>query len=46
MPTKHQEDKIELLYPTPFLTQEQADELYKSYYSKYQSLMQGIQNLK
>jgi hypothetical protein len=45
MPCRNQPTKIELLYPTPFLSREQAEELYESYYSKYQHLIQDIQNL-
>ena len=46
MPCRNQSTKIELLYPTPFLSKEQADELYESYYSRYQHLIQDIKNLK
>lgn len=45
MPTKLGEGKIELLYPTPFLTEEQADKLHDSYYAKYEDIINQIEEL-
>ena len=45
MTTRTGEGKIELLYPTPFLTEEQAEKLHEKYYAKYQDVINQIEEL-
>jgi len=45
MPIKNGDGRIELLYPTPFLTEEQAEKLHVQYYEKYQEIINKIENL-
>jgi len=45
LPTKTDEARIELLYPMPFLTEEQAEKLHEKYYAKYQEAINKIGDL-
>lgn len=42
LPVKGQPTKIELLYPHPFLTDEQAEDLYQKYYQKYEDVLTRV----
>lgn len=45
MPIKNGENRIELLYPTPFLTEEQAEKIHERYLENYQEIIKKIEEL-
>jgi hypothetical protein len=45
IPVRNASSKIELLYPSPFLSKEDAEELYQKYYERYEKIIKDIKNL-
>lgn len=44
-PVKNGDTRMELLFPSPFLTEKQAEELYGKYYEKFNKLIEEIKGL-
>ncbi len=44
-PIKDGDTRMELLYPSPFLREEQAEALYEKYYERFQELTEKIEAL-
>jgi hypothetical protein len=45
MPVRNTNSRIELLYPTPFLSKEDVEELYQKYQQRYDNIVDYIKKL-
>lgn len=44
-PVRDQDTKIEVIFPTPFMTEEQAKALHEKYYERFEDLIAKIDQL-